>query len=887
MKNDTNFKGKTITFYSYKGGVGRSMSLVNIACLMANKQKKVLLIDWDLEAPGLHSFFNVDENEQLGLVDLMTEVISYTQAEENNEEDGYSLFLRENIDNYIKKGVSIEGLKYPLDIMKAGKFDDGYTSKLNAIDWVAFYKQSPAFFRTLAQYLETQYDYILIDSRTGLSDTGGVCTMLMPQILVAVFALNHQNINGVIDVVNQSINYRFNSHDYRNLTVLPLPARIDNQNPVELQKWITRYERQFQDLFKEIYMLDECNLSNYFNTAKIPYEPLYAYGENIPVLTEQENSDNDFFISYHYAQFYKHITDTTPIWEIVSAEQIAKNRTEAIILAETARDDAKAKRYEQAIDGFCRAAELDQQNVGILNDWGNTLLSLAKTKQGEVAEDLYRQAIELYKQAIALKPDYALFFNNYGNALYNLAKIGINEEVDNLCKQAIERYRKAISLMPNNADFFFNLGLTLNYLARTKSGQEAIDLYNQAIEQYSQAVTLRPTFASAFNNYGNVLRDLAKVYKQAIPLKPYYEAPLANCGNSLYEISKINTSNVAEGLYKEAIDRYKQVIALKPDYSLVFSSYALALCELAEISTEKENLYKQAIELYKQAIDLKPDYASALNNYGKALHELAKMSADKEAEDLYKEAIELYKRAIALKPDYPLVLNNYGNTLFKLAEMSKEEKKEEFYKEAIEQYKQLVSLKPDATVLNNCGGVLCYLAKIKENEESINLYLQAIELYKQAIILKPDYVIVFNNHGNALYNLAKMNVGKNAENLYHHAIEQYKQAIALEPNNSPALSNYGNVLCELAKMQKNEDDKIIFLTQALEMYEKAIALGTSPYNLARVYAILGKKQEALQYLDMSLNQKHITVANVNNDSDWEQWRSDKDYLAVLQAYTML
>src|SRR5258708_2559258 len=54
--------GQVITFYSYKGGTGRSMALANIACLLAQRQslnagKGVLLIDWDLEAPGLHRYF--------------------------------------------------------------------------------------------------------------------------------------------------------------------------------------------------------------------------------------------------------------------------------------------------------------------------------------------------------------------------------------------------------------------------------------------------------------------------------------------------------------------------------------------------------------------------------------------------------------------------------------------------------------------------------------------------------------------------------------------------------------------------------------------------------------------------------------------------------------
>ena len=50
--------GKIITFYSYKGGTGRSMALANIAWLLASGGQNVLVVDWDLEAPGLHRYFS-------------------------------------------------------------------------------------------------------------------------------------------------------------------------------------------------------------------------------------------------------------------------------------------------------------------------------------------------------------------------------------------------------------------------------------------------------------------------------------------------------------------------------------------------------------------------------------------------------------------------------------------------------------------------------------------------------------------------------------------------------------------------------------------------------------------------------------------------------------
>ena len=50
--------GSIITFYSYKGGVGRSMALANCAIILTRWNYSVLIIDWDLEAPGIENFFS-------------------------------------------------------------------------------------------------------------------------------------------------------------------------------------------------------------------------------------------------------------------------------------------------------------------------------------------------------------------------------------------------------------------------------------------------------------------------------------------------------------------------------------------------------------------------------------------------------------------------------------------------------------------------------------------------------------------------------------------------------------------------------------------------------------------------------------------------------------
>src|SRR5450755_3294355 len=80
---------EVITFYSYTGGVGRSMALANVACLLARRcepQRGVLMVDWDLESPSLHHFFHDkvgawsaggnDLERQPGLLELFTKLDS-------------------------------------------------------------------------------------------------------------------------------------------------------------------------------------------------------------------------------------------------------------------------------------------------------------------------------------------------------------------------------------------------------------------------------------------------------------------------------------------------------------------------------------------------------------------------------------------------------------------------------------------------------------------------------------------------------------------------------------------------------------------------------------------------------------------------------------------
>src|SRR5881392_468367 len=90
--------GSIVTFYSYKGGTGRSMTLANVAWLLANSGRRVLAIDWDLEAPGLHRYFEPFLSDKslersTGIIDFVrdfaTAAVSAIETKIDEDKDWY------------------------------------------------------------------------------------------------------------------------------------------------------------------------------------------------------------------------------------------------------------------------------------------------------------------------------------------------------------------------------------------------------------------------------------------------------------------------------------------------------------------------------------------------------------------------------------------------------------------------------------------------------------------------------------------------------------------------------------------------------------------------------------------------------------------------------
>ncbi|MFN7998764.1 MAG: hypothetical protein U0Q18_34390 [Bryobacteraceae bacterium] len=325
--------GSIVTFYSYKGGTGRTMALTNIAYLLAQNHR-VLIVDWDLEAPGLHRYcrelvsaqFPEDRQGKAfdswpGLIDLLTAVARMVEHEPSNREEAARVILeRADLDHYI---LSTD--LPSLSMLKAGRYDAGYAAAVNTFGWEALHSRSPWLFRTLAGCLAERFDYVLVDSRTGITDTSGICTAILPDVLVLVFTPNRQSLLGCLDVAAQAARFRQDSDDLRPLRILPLPSRIDAAEPVLRDEWrlgkpeqdIPGYQPAFEAFFKEIYDLPSCDLAEYFSEVQVQHVPRFAYGEEIAALVE---SGDRLSLTRSFECFLKRLEGKQTPWSQTAEE---------------------------------------------------------------------------------------------------------------------------------------------------------------------------------------------------------------------------------------------------------------------------------------------------------------------------------------------------------------------------------------------------------------------------------------------------------------------------------------------------------------------------------------------------------------------------------------
>lgn len=292
--------GTIVTFYSWKGGVGRTMALANIAVQLARMGSSVLMVDWDLEAPGLERYFVNAEAREKGDVRLRFAVdptgimgLLHEAFERGDAQLRMDRWQSKIIGIDVPSGVPTFGVPTPptpnrLDLLPSGLGSDGYAAQLAAFSWSSFFadRRGGEWLEVARDSWSSAYDFVLIDSRTGLTDSGGVCTIQMPHLLVLVFTANDQSLDGGLRVIAAAQQERSTfGYDRGPLAVIPLLSRWEGENEVDLgEEWMQRLDRALAPLTAP-WLPRDFTPRQIVQKTRVPHVARFSFGEPLPVLT--------------------------------------------------------------------------------------------------------------------------------------------------------------------------------------------------------------------------------------------------------------------------------------------------------------------------------------------------------------------------------------------------------------------------------------------------------------------------------------------------------------------------------------------------------------------------------------------------------------------------
>ncbi len=225
VDDDNGKRPFVVTFYSFKGGVGRSTSLAFVANILAARGHRVVMIDFDLEAPGLSFAHPVEmpETTTYGVLDYIYQ--RYLTPDQDEPK----------IDACIRQiSTATRGELY---LIPAGEYDEGYIHRLTDLNVRSLYQSEANPIHQLLEDVKSTLDpdIILIDARTGFTEMGAVALFDQADLGIICFSPTGQSFAGLEWVVKAASKQR----KYRGIPDLrflltPMPPVAQTQQ----QEWL-------------------------------------------------------------------------------------------------------------------------------------------------------------------------------------------------------------------------------------------------------------------------------------------------------------------------------------------------------------------------------------------------------------------------------------------------------------------------------------------------------------------------------------------------------------------------------------------------------------------------------------------------------------------------
>lgn len=573
-----------ITFYSYKGGVGRTCALANCARALIASGKKVVLMDLDLEAPGLHHFFDIKKERPKGFAEYLDACLTTG--------------IPKNLDDYIHPCKGKKDDKGEAWLMPAGRNrEKGYLTFLQSTTWNEFYteKQGYKILENLRGHIIERFkpDYVFIDARTGLSEIGGIATHQLADVVVLLFNLNNQNIDGAKDVFDS----------IQKAPIVPKVILVASPIPVMSTNEGTPFFEKMQDIKSKFK-----GAENAEKPLIIPYHPLLSFDDRLLV------DDGDLFGS---AEPYHRLVEKIQTVVKVDADTYLEQMTPFMLLGN----------WQKVRDIALQGLQENPAHLQLLSNLAHAYYFLREPKQAIATwEELVRHHID--SPALAVQEPVAQALFNKGVVL---GELGQSEAAIAVYDEVIQRFadRKELSLQEQVANALFNKGVRLGQLGQS---EVAIAVYDEVIQRFadSKELSLQEQVAKTLVNKGVILEQLGQ-----------NEVAIA----------------IYDGVIQRFVDSKELSLQEPVAKAWNGKGFALLLNAKANMDlTQRQQTLTTALQCFEQALGFDANDAMALGNQAYSLFLLGDtvQSEDVLSTALTLGGRELYEAELADTPLHPL-----------------------------------------------------------------------------------------------------------------------------------------------------------------------------------------------------------------------------------------
>ncbi|HSX37917.1 MAG TPA: hypothetical protein VLE95_03710 [Chlamydiales bacterium] len=589
-------------------------------------------------------------------------------------------------------------------------------------------------------------------------------------------------------------------------------------------------------------------------------------------------------------------------------------------------EEGKEKSLLLAAKYFKISTQLDPSYFDAYVAWGNALLQLGRF---HIEYHFLAEAKEKYQKALELsanqpKEILAELYWDFGIVWSEIAKVS-GEALD--LRFAIDAFHESASLVASAPPEFYHdfgkvyleMGLLINdnrlYVKAIAHLQHALQLAPEYIEGWA---TIAECYSQLYLNTMNAHFHIkaSDSFSNAIRLSPGDVELWLSWGQILAESGRHSGDSK---LLRLSIEKCARAAAIDPEDPLIIAQWVESLSYLGSMTSrldlliEAENKILKATDQYPDDPDLWLAYGVCLHAFGgyfedPEYYEMAiekfqwGLSIDRTSPehwhalaithnalasllgdcDLLLRADRFFTRAKDLKPSYPALLFDSARASLQFSRMADDlpslEKSINQFESLLQNHKE--SLLHHPRWLYEYASALAWLGDFSGDEAH---YTRAIEIFSHVQLIHPGFFEIHHHLG--ICHLELGHITLDAEH-YKRAIHYFRLASHQDEENDQIWLNWGACLIYLANQTFDSDFQNQLYLDAKQKITRSGQLGNphAYYNLACIYSILGRTDEAMVFLKNALTARCLpTLDELVEDAWLDNLRNTPDFIQFFSA----